>query len=171
MKYLVKTEGGEDKVLYSVSGNVSLKSDSENISYSTLNGPGNLKNPIVQVTVNEEGEEVKSIVDFNALTELQDGWKSMDTGVVDDAITVFKTKNRESILAFVSSYQLRILAPQKYSALGLVAEFTIGAFTVGDLLNTDEKVKDYYTEILVDLDTKRNTRIVEYLTLKASLGL
>ncbi len=75
------------------------------------------------------------------------------------------------MLEFVSSFQLRIMAPEKYASQGMLAEFDIRAFSIGDALDTAEKVKDYHIELLFDLDTKRNAKIVEYLTLKASKGL
>lgn len=104
-----------------------------------------------------------------AIAELKAEYKQMDDGIVLDAAPIFKTTNRESMLAFVDSFQLRIMLPEPF--VGERAQIEIGEFLVGDILDTPDKVKDYYGKILLDLDEKRNLRISEYLLRKQELGL
>lgn len=128
-----------------------------------------IKREIASIALDEDDNPY--IIENTDLKEVKNKWKEIDKGIEDDAYPVFKTRNRESMLAFVDSFQLRIMAPEKYASSGLLAEFNIGSFSVGDPLDTPEKVKEYYIELLVDLDTKRNQKIIDYLTLKASKGL
>ena len=144
-----------------------FRTDSKNVP--RLKGAVLMDGPDLPV---DEVSVVNGVVVANqAVQELKAEYKSMDDGVVLDAAPVFKTTNRESMLAFVDSYQLRIMVPEYFVSMGLLAEVTIGSFQVGDVLDTAEKVKDYHALILVDLDTKRNTRIGNYINKKTELGL
>ena len=76
---------------------------------------------------------------------------------------------KESIQAFVSAYQLRANNASEYVAEGLTVGYAVTGYTVGDALDTDIKINEYYTKVLIEMDKFRNAEIVIYLTAKAAL--
>ena len=114
---------------------------------------------------------VLSVIEDTAPKQLQDAWVKMDADIVADAAPVFGTANRESMLAFVDEFQMRIMVPEMFVGDSETAAITIGTYTVGDSLDTAVKIKGYYSEVLYDLLNKRKSKIITYLTTKATLGL
>lgn len=123
----------------------------------------------VKIELDEDGNP--SVVEFTEVKEVQAKYVEMDEGIIADSAPVFKTTNRESMLAFVDSFQLRIMAADLYVNDGLLADIAIGEFAIGDPLDTEEKIKSYYKQVLKDLDDKRNLKIADYLQYKAARGL
>lgn len=91
---------------------------------------------------------------------------AVDTKTIVKAIQYFGKTNVSNLLARANSYTLRVLAPEKYLDLNLKAKFAVGVFQIGDLLDTSEKIHDYYLEILVDIDKYRITQVNELRALK-----
>jgi len=96
----------------------------------------------------------------------------MNNAIYAEAFTVFKTTDLHSATAYSQSWRLKKENPALYADDGLVAFRTIGSFTLGDPLDTEQKVLDYYTalvDLLIAFDKFRDTKIKEYLTAKAAL--
>ena len=121
-----------------------------------------------KIEINEDGN--LSIVEDLAPKQLKGAYVLMDNEVANEASLKVGTKNRESILASISAYQLRVMIPERYIDLGLIAEIEIGNFLISDPLDDAAKIKEYYTEVLFQLDAYRIGKIKDYLDLKASLG-
>ena len=127
------------------------------------------KYPIVVTSTNEEGIETLEVAENESLFNLDIAYEEMDKDIAFESAKKIGTYNRESMFAFVDAYQLRIIAAHKYLDFGLKAEINIASFSIGDKLDTEEKIKEYYTELLVHLDKFRTQKIVDYLTVKAGL--
>lgn len=125
-----------------------------------LDGP-DTKYPIV-----DKNSDPLVVIENAPAKTISDAWASMDSSIVTEAASVFSTTNRESMLAFVDSYQLRIIAASQYVSYGLQAHVNTASFTVGDALDTEQKIKDFYTEVLVALDKDRDAKIAAYLAVK-----
>ncbi len=135
--------------------------------FSFCHDSGNVKVPMVEA----DGKGGFIIVENDNLVQLHVAYKLMDDGVTKKGAEIIGTNSKESMFAFIDSYQTRILAPEKYTTFGLKSELTIGEFVKGDALNTEAKIKDYYLEVLVMLDKDRMEKIKTYLDKKTSLGL
>ena len=132
--------------------------------------PKELVNPGVVEDDQGEVSLVEDQEDFLA-GELKKAWVEMDDGIIIDSAPIFKTTNRESMLAFVDDFQMRIMRPDMFISENEAAEFLTTSFAVGDLLDTEEKIKNYYSELLFDLLQKRRNRIGTFLIKKSDLGL
>lgn len=121
------------------------------------------------VVINQESGELEIIENENA-KNLKSAYESMDTDIKKESALKIGTANIESLFAFVDAFQLRMMIPERYASLGLKVDIEIGDFLVGDNLDTADKVKSYYTEILFYLDIHRLGKISEYIQTKAALG-
>jgi len=126
----------------------------------------NTKFPKLDVDIDDN---MSIIEDANKIL-LKEAYVQMDTDVASEASLKTGTANRESMLAFVSAYQLRMSIPEKYVDVGLLAEIEIAGFLIGDPLDDAIKIKVYYTEVLFYLDLHRMGKIKDYLNTKKSLG-
>jgi len=139
--------------------------------YILVNGPDSPRGE-VKIDVDDSGEaDVVTVVEDLDKKAVKAQHSTMDTTIISDAAAVFGTTRLESLLAFTASYHLKMTAPEKYINQNLTALKSIGTFTQGDALDTADKIRDYYKEVLVELDIKRDTAIKDYLVLKASKGL
>ena len=182
MKYLVKVNYVYEDILNEETQEMESVKTSEIESYSPKYITDSRSLPRGGGFVFVEGVETKfpkvfkdeedklSIIEDEKPRQLKDAWATMDSDIASNSVPVFKTTNRESMLVFVDSFQLRILASEKYAPLGLKAELEVEGFSIDDELDTQEKIESYYKEVLFQLDMFRNQKIVDYLTLKDSLG-
>lgn len=93
----------------------------------------------------------------------------MDTNIITKAADITKGTTTESIQAFTSAFQLRASNPGSYTSAGLKAYYAIDTFAVLDALDTEAKISQYYSAVLVELDLFREAEIAKYLTEKALL--
>lgn len=84
--------------------------------------------------------------------------KKADDEVKKEAAKIFKTKDLSVIQARIASYMLRIQIPHRYSLLKIEVGHAVTGFPVGYVLDTDQKVIDYYSELLFTLDAFRMER-------------
>jgi len=167
MKYLVKQILDADVVIgHEIKQQVTAKHLPRGGNYIFVEG---VDTAYPKIEIDEDG--VMSIVEDTAPKQLKEAWVAMDQAIVDDAVPIFKTTNRESMLVFVDDFQLRIMVPEMFVAAGEAAEVNTTTYGEGEVLDTVEKVKGYYSEVLYDLLQKRRTKIGEYLQFKAGLGL
>jgi len=160
MRYLVKkTENG-----YVVKHKTDAKHLPREGGWFFAEGP-DTKYP--KVGVSPEG--VIEIVEDSAPMLIAEAWEEMDSGIVADSAPVFKTTNRESMLAFVDDYQLRIMVPEMFIGDGEVTEVITPSFGIGMPLDTAEKIKSYYAEVLYELLQKRRNRIRDFVIYRGEL--
>ncbi len=98
-------------------------------------------------------------------------YKVMDDNINAATLSTFGTLDRDSAGAFAQSWRLKMDNASSYSGIGLVALEEIAGFSVGDPLDTDQKVSDYYTEKvnqLIAFDIFRDAEIMTYLAAKAA---
>lgn len=167
-KYLVKLIKDADVVIgYEIKQKTDAKHKPRGLKDRIFVEGVDTKYPKVEIS--EDG--TLSIIEDVNPKELKEAYETMDKEVADEAHKKIGTKNRESMLAFVDAFQLRVMLPEKYAPIGLLADVDIADFSIGDPLDTPDKIKDYYSEILFQLDIYRLGKIKDYLTIKATLGL
>lgn len=101
--------------------------------------------------------------------ELQNLKVSMDEAILNKAMEITKGTSLPSVQSFLSAYQLRALKPSEYVSEGLIVRWAIDTYALGDALDTDLKIEDYYSKILIYMDKFREEKIGEYLAAKAAL--
>lgn len=96
--------------------------------------------------------------------------KTMDDNLSTEILSVFGTLDRDSANAFAKSWELKKNNAAEYTTEGLVALEAIAGFAINDSLDTEQKIRDYYTEKcnqLIVFDKFRDNEIKTYLTAKA----
>lgn len=94
----------------------------------------------------------------------------MNSNIFEYAKQVTKGITVETVLAHTHSYQVRMQNPSRYTQLNLKVHYAFDSYTYGDLLDTEEKIKNYYTDILINMDTFRQNEIQKFLDYKSSLN-
>jgi len=112
-----------------------------------------------------------TVIESNEPKQLAEAYVDMDEGIVADAAAIFGTSNRESLLAFVDDFQMRIMSPHLFLADEEFAQLNTASYGEGEPLDTVEKIKGYYEEVLYDLLQKRRAKMGTYVATKAGLGL
>lgn len=98
-------------------------------------------------------------------------YKIMTDNIASEMYNVFKTKLETSANAFAQSWKIKSERPELYISEGLIATEAIAGFSVGEALDTAQKVQDYYTEKvdqLIAFDKFRDTQINAYLAAKVA---
>lgn len=96
----------------------------------------------------------------------------MNEDIYAEMYSLFQTTDPISAHAFAQSWGLKKDNPAEYLPDNLVATHTVGVFTMGDMLDTEQKIVDFYTEmtkLLVQFDKFRDNRIKQYLQEKAEI--
>jgi len=96
----------------------------------------------------------------------------MNYDIQEEAFILFQTRDLHASNAFAQSWKLKKENPSEYITDGVLAFKTVGAFSIGDALDTEQKILDYFTEMvsmLIAFDKFRDTKINEYLAAKAVL--
>lgn len=70
-------------------------------------------------------------------------YAQMDADVRAEMVTVFGTTSTESATAYEKTWALMLETPADWSGAGLTARFDRGGLSIGDALDTDQKVTDY----------------------------
>jgi len=69
----------------------------------------------------------------------------METEVLAEMNIVFGTAKTDSASAYKMTWTEMLAAPSDYSSIGLTARLAVGTFSIGDALDTDQKITDYAT--------------------------
>jgi len=96
----------------------------------------------------------------------------MNDVIQEAAFVLFQTRDLHAANAFAQSWKLKKENPTEYITDGVAAFKTVGAFTIGEALDTEQKILDYFTEmvkLLIVFDKFRDIKISEYLAAKALL--
>lgn len=157
---------GYEKPKYKVSSPV--PPDANHMAFIDLDG---VTHPKMETFLNDDGKTDWRVIEDTDLKELSDKAKEVDDYIKLEASKVFNSTTVETMLASMGSYLLRLISPQEYVTAGLVAEYPTTNFVLGEPLNSAQKIADYYKELLVELDLKRETKKLEYKTLKDSKGI
>lgn len=99
-----------------------------------------------QITVYEL-EEDEDLVAAKAVatkqTLVSEAYDDMNTDVFAQMETVFGTARADSASAYFETWKLMADNPSLFSGEGLKADKTISTFTLGDALDTNQKVQDF----------------------------
>jgi hypothetical protein len=93
--------------------------------------------------------------------------KTMDQNIINEAMAVTGATSIESAQAFVQAFQLRMANPAEYVNEGLKVYYAIDTYSLGEDLDTETKITDYYKKVVVYLDKFREAEIASYLSQKA----
>jgi len=96
----------------------------------------------------------------------------MNDAIQDAAYVLFQTRDLHAANAFAQSWKLKKENPAEYISDGILAFKLVGAFTPGEALDTEQKILDYFTEmvkLMITFDKFRDLKINEYLAAKAVL--
>jgi hypothetical protein len=154
------------------------KLDLDTSTLKETNGYGVLLNEgelgaVVPRSTEEIDAETDAIIAAEVSTDLAEEKEilrsTMDTNIVVKAVEITGGTNLDSIQAFLQAFNLRAFSPDSYVDAGLVVFYAIDGYTKGSALDTSEKIKDYYTKILVEVDIFRNNEISNYLAALALL--
>lgn len=166
MKYLVKQIKDADVV---VGYEVKQKTDAKHLPkgpYIYVEGV-DTKYPKIKIDIDGK----LSIVEDTAPKELRKAFEEMDAGVVTESIPLLGTKNRETMIINILDMQFKVSMPELFVIDGLFAEVNSTSFGYGEPLDTPEKIKGYYSEVLYELSTRRKVKRDVFNAKKAELGL
>lgn len=114
----------------------------------------------------EVQSEVDEIIKQNQLADIKN---TMDNNIVNKAFELTGASSIESASAFFQGYTLRANNASEYINEGLMAHYAIGAFALGDALDTEAKISEYYNLINITMDKFRNSEINNYLAAKTTI--
>lgn len=117
-------------------------------------------------TAEEVATEEQALLDYTALLTIRN---TMNYNIITKAKEITLGTTTESMQAFTAAFNLRATNPAEYVAEGLQVHYAITGYVLGSALDTVEKVTEYYTKILIELDKFRNSEINNYLAAKAAL--
>lgn len=120
-------------------------------------------------TIDVEAEDKAKEIQMNYETAVAVLKNTMDTAIVSKAFEITKATSIESAQAFIQAYQLRAANPELYTIAGLRVYYPIENFSLLDNLDTAEKIRTYYTSVLIELDLFREEKILEFITQKNAL--
>lgn len=72
-------------------------------------------------------------------------YQEMNSEIYEQMANVFGTTNADSASAYEATWRMMKENPTEFSGLGLTARFDVAGMTVGDALDTDQKITDYAT--------------------------
>lgn len=79
-------------------------------------------------------------------------YNQMNADVYGQMAAVFGTTKSDSATAFEGTFKLMAQKPELFANEGLVADKAVGAFLVGDALNTTELVAEYATARIAEIE-------------------
>ena len=94
---------------------------------------------------------------------------AMDFNIVNKIFEITGASTKESAQAFVSSYEIKKNNPAEYINDGLVVHYAIGNYSIGDALDTEEKIREYYNKLLIIMDKFRDAEIATYIAGKNNI--
>lgn len=116
-----------------------------------------------------EAEDAAKEAAFNYENSLRDLKSVMDSAIIEKGMEITKGTSIESVQAFAQAFQLRASKASQYVNAGLKVYYPIDGYNLLDALDTEAKIADYYSKILIELDLFRETKIAEYIAAKALL--
>jgi len=120
--------------------------------------------PKAQNVVDTETDNIILVQNEKELEEQKQNLKNMmNYNIEIKARLITGGSSLESIQAFMSAFSLRAFSPSLYANEGLVVYYAIEGYTKGEALDTEFKITDYYTKVLVEIDLYRNAEINTYL--------
>lgn len=84
---------------------------------------------------------------------VSEAYGRMDAAVYGEMALVFGTTKSDSATAFHETWKLMAASPSLFATEGLLAEKEVGAFHVGDALDTEQKVVDYANARIYEANT------------------
>lgn len=79
-------------------------------------------------------------------------YQALNDAVYAQMAVVYGTSNADSATAYNATWEKMVASPSYYSAGGLKAKFAVGGLAVGDALDTDQKVTDYATAKIAEVN-------------------
>ena len=167
MKYLVKQIKDASAVVgYQIKHKTSAKHLPRGGSHIFVEGV-DTEYPKMEIDV--EGN--LSIVEDAGPKELKEAFKSMDAAVVAESAPLLGTANRETMIINILDMQFKVSCPEKFVLDGLFAEVDSTTYGIGEVLDTAEKIEDYYSQVLYELSSRRKDKRDIYKAKKLELGL
>ena len=167
MKYLVKQIKDADVIVgYEVKQKTDAKHLPRGSNYILVEGV-DTKYPKINIDI--DGKLL--IIEDTAPKELRKAFEEMDAGVVAESIPLLGTKNRETMIINILDMQFKVSMPELFVLDGLYAEVDSTSFGYGEPLDSAEKIKGYYSEVLYELSTRRKVKRDIFNAKKAELGL
>ena len=124
----------------------------------------------VERDAQEVADETQAIIDARDKSEQLLSIKTaMDNNIFDKAAEITKGTSMESVQAFTQAFHLRSNNGAEYVADGLIVRYAWGTYGLGDPLDTAQKIEEYYTGIMIELDKFREAEITTYLTARAAI--
>ena len=114
--------------------------------------------------------DIAEVTDKTA--RIRDAYNQMNTDVITEMVKTFATDKSDSAIAFKESWVDMLLRPSAYSPEGLTARFDIGSLVIGDALDTDEKIIEYATGCMDNVNVYaifRMKRIEQFRSEKAEI--
>lgn len=163
INYICKKIFNEDGDIidYRIEGNTENRQLPSN-QYRILEGP-KTKHPMASF----DGDKWVVIEDPSARTFV-DAKESLTSGIQSDVGALVKSNSDTGILSDVIEIHYSITDAAFISTQGHLAEKDTTSFNTGDTLDTEQKVKDYYTEVLREIYLLRKTR---WSTFRNAIGI
>lgn len=108
--------------------------------------------------------ESGDVIANNAIM-LENAKNNMDLNIFNKAKEISKGTSMESVQSFFQAFQIRAANPASYINSGLVVRYAIEGFELGDALDTEVKIVNYYNGILILMDKFRESEIANYISL------
>lgn len=105
-------------------------------------------------------------------SQILTAYQTMNTDVLTQMGVVFGTTNADSAAAYERTWNLMVATPSDWSGAGLTARFAVAGFAIGDALDTDQKITDYATAKVAEVNAYgvwRMQRIETFRTDKAAI--
>lgn len=99
-------------------------------------------------------------------------YNAMREDVLNDMYVVFGTNRTDTANAYYQTWLKMVESPSQFSSAGLTARFSVGGVSVGDALDTDQKVTDYATAKVVESEAygvSRMQRIEQFKNEKSAI--
>ena len=122
-------------------------------------------NPVIMIKLAQE-YTIGEIEDLTPQVTIKNAAIQADKNIRAIAEEFTGMKGDSSQLATTSSWQLRVKYPEKYLEANLVAHKDYGSFLKGDALDNVDKIEEYYSNLLVDLDIAREAEKLKYYAIK-----
>ena len=126
----------------------------------------------VFVVFSEDPDKVAAKVVKDKTAEITERYNDMNADVYGEMATVFGTQNPESATAWHQTWGLMKTQPSLYFNLGWKVHVAHGTFSVGDALDTIQKVEDYADAAIAavsEYSVSRMTRIKQFYDEKAAI--
>lgn len=158
-------ENGTGSILYEQPGNL------ENYTEADVQDPTYIVHPAEVAGINVVIDWEKHFDD-----QIKTAYELMNASLYTTIPTYFETKDVMAALTWKESWKLKSENPARYTSKGLVVLHTSTSFqTVGEALDTSQKITDHFTELLEErvfpYDDFRDARVLEFVQARAAILL